>query len=242
MSGTLALCYHALSATWTADLSVTPKAFEQQLRLLARAGYQGVTFTEAVLGRSSVKRVAITFDDAFQSVDRFARPVLDDLGWPGTIYAVADYADEARTLDWSGLGQWSATPQSPELASLGWDRLRALADGGWEIGSHTVSHPYLTQCSDAELARQLQESRERVEAALGRPCPSIAYPYGDFDERVGRATEAAGYQTAGLLPHRWPRATRLAYPRAGIYHRDGLTMFRAKTSLTLQAVRRRLGR
>jgi peptidoglycan/xylan/chitin deacetylase (PgdA/CDA1 family) len=240
VSRTLALCYHALSASWPADLSVVPSAFEQQLRMLARAGYRGVTFSEAVLEPSSAKRVAITFDDAFESVDTFAKPVLDDLGWPATIYAVTDYADAARPLAWQGVGQWASTPHGPELASLGWEHLRELADAGWEIGSHTVTHPFLTRTSDEDLAHELTQSRLRVEAALERPCPSVAYPYGDFDERVGRAAAAAGYTTAGLLPSRWPRPSPLAYPRAGIYHRDTLTMFRAKTSHTVQAVRRQL--
>ena len=77
---------------------------------------------------------------------------------------------------------------------------------------------------------------------MGRPCTSIAYPYGDADDRVIAAAGAAGYRAAALLPHRWPQAAPLAYPRAGIYHRDGPAVFRLKTSPNGQQLRRRLGR
>ena len=36
---------------------------------------------------------------------------------------------------------------------MSWAELRTLADAGWEIGSHTVTHPHLTQLDDATLAR-----------------------------------------------------------------------------------------
>jgi peptidoglycan/xylan/chitin deacetylase (PgdA/CDA1 family) len=242
VSAALALCYHALSPSWEADLAVRPEAFREQMHALKRQGYRGVTFSEAVLQPASGKRVAITFDDGFVSVDTYARPVLDELGWTATLYVVTDYAETAKPLAWEGVGQWLTTPSAPELASLGWPRLRELADAGWEIGSHTTTHPFLTRVSDEDLHRELYDSRLQVEAATGRPCPSIAYPYGDFDERVVAAAAAAGYETAGLLPPRWPRATALAFPRAGIYHRDGMAMFRAKSSLLVQAVRRHLKR
>lgn len=230
MSDTVVLCYHALSAGWPADLAVTPAAFTQQLRILDEAGYRGVTFSEAVLGRPIGKRVAVTFDDAFESVACIARPALDALGWPGTVYTVTRFAEDGAPLEWPGVEQWLRTEHAIELTGLGWPALRELADAGWEVGSHTVSHPRLTRIDDEALAGELSESRSAVEAALAAPCPSIAYPYGDVDARVVAAAGRAGYRTAGTLPRRWHRTEALHYPRVGVYHPDTLQRFRVKTA------------
>ena len=76
---------------------------------------------------------------------------------------------------------------------MSWSELRAIAEDGIEVGSHTITHPRLTQLSPAELERELVESRERIEDELGRPCRFLAYPYGDEAEHVRAAAEAAGY-------------------------------------------------
>ncbi len=242
MTDTLALCYHAISPSWPADLSVTPDAFRAQLRRLDRAGYRGVTFTQAVQARARGKVVAVTFDDAFRSVLEIAKPALDELGWPGTIYAVTDFAAAGTPLRWDGVSQWAETPFAAELASLGWDELRGLRDAGWEVGSHTVTHPRLTQCDDADLDRELTASRAAIEAALGEPPASLAYPYGDVDARVVEATGRAGYATAAALPAQWGELGALEWPRVGIYHPDDLRRFRLKTSRVTRRAREVLRR
>ena len=83
LSDTIVLCYHAVSERWPAPLSVTPQAFERQLELLVRRGYEGATFRDAVLGAHAGKTVVVTFDDAYLSVLELARPILDRLGLPG---------------------------------------------------------------------------------------------------------------------------------------------------------------
>jgi peptidoglycan/xylan/chitin deacetylase (PgdA/CDA1 family) len=242
MADTLVLCYHAVSETFPADLSVTPGALREQLGALQRRGYRGITFTEAVEGRPAGKRVAVTFDDAFASVEELGKPILDELGWPATVFAVAGFAATGKDLYWAGVDQWAATEHAPEMRSLDWSRLRALSDAGWEIGSHTTTHPHLTTLADADLDRELASSREAVEDALRTPCPSIAYPYGDTDARVVEATRRAGYRTAAALPHRWLKDTPLEFPRVGVYHGDDLRRFRLKVSPATRSLRRLTGR
>jgi peptidoglycan/xylan/chitin deacetylase (PgdA/CDA1 family) len=236
------LCYHAVSETFPADLSVRPAALRDQLRLLQRRGYRGVTFTEAVMSPARGRRVAVTFDDAFASVEELGKPILDELGWPATVFAVSDFAHDGRPLSWQGTDQWAATEHAGEMRSLDWERLRALARDGWEIGSHTVTHPYLTTLDDAALERELSASREAVEAAMDTGCASIAYPYGDVDARVVEAARRAGYRAAAALPARWLTDGPLEFPRAGIYHGDDLRRFRLKVSPTVRRVRRTLAR
>ncbi len=242
MPDTLVLCYHAVSPGWAAALSVRPDALRDQLGLLRRRGYRGVTFTEAVAAPAPHPRVAVTFDDAFASVRELAEPILDALGWPGTVFAVSDHVQDGRPLTWDGTSQWLATEDAGELAGLDLDGLRALRDAGWEIGSHTASHPHLPQLADDALEHELAASRTALEAGLGRPCESLAYPYGEADGRVVAAARAAGYRWATTLPARWPGPQPLLWPRAGVYQADDLRRFRLKVSPAARRVRRMLRR
>ena len=76
-----------------------------------------------------------------------------------------------------------------------------------------------------------------MEERLGRPCTTLAYPYGDYDERVVAAAGAAGYAAAGTLPARLHGVRELAWPRVGIYHVDDERRFRMKVSRTMRRLR-----
>jgi len=243
VSDVLVLCYHAISPSWTADLSVRPEAFGTQVRMLARRGYAGVTFTQAVLDPLPGRVVAFTFDDAFASVAELALPILAEHGYPATVFAVTDFAAQGRALEWNGIEHWVGGPHDAELRSLGWDRLRELRDIGWEIGSHTCSHPRLTRLNDEDLAAELSVSRAACEQAIGA-CTSFAFPYGDVNARVVAATRAAGYRAAAALPKRWPTSPcdPVDYPRAGIWHADSLLRFALKTSSVIRRARSSTGR
>jgi peptidoglycan/xylan/chitin deacetylase (PgdA/CDA1 family) len=237
VSDVLVLSYHAVSERWPAALSVTPAQLEAQLELLVGRGYRGRTFSDAVHRRSEGRVVAVTFDDGYRSVLEHALPILSRLGLPGTIFVPTDFPGRGEPMAWPGIDKWLGGEHERELLPLSWAELRGLADDGWEIGSHTCSHPYLTRLEGGDLERELTRSRERVEQELGRECTSLAYPYGDHDERVVRAAAAAGYRSACTVPHRLTRPHPLAWPRIGVYHGNGHAAFRAKISPALRRVR-----
>lgn len=239
MSDVLVLCYHGVSPTWPADISVTPDALERQIRFLLRRGYRTTTFTKAVLAPPHRKTLAITFDDAYRSVLDVARPILDRLGATATVYVPTAHVDTARPMAWPGVDQWLGGPHEHELVSMGWDGLADLHAAGWEVGSHTRTHPHLARIGDAELASELIESRQECEDRLRAPCRSIAYPYGNVDARVIAATEAAGYAAAGAVSSPRPDA-RYDWARLGIWRRDQGWRFVAKTSRGARRARRRL--
>lgn len=189
MPDTLVLCYHAVSERWPADLSVTPAALRRQLAGLVRRGYRGVTFYEAVTEPAAGRRVAVTFDDGYLSVLELGAPILEELELPGTVFVPTDFMDRPEPMAWPGIDQWLEGPHRDELRPISWTDARDLTSRGWEIGSHTCSHPHLTTLDDATLERELLESRQACEEHLSVPCRSIAYPYGDVDRRV---VEAAG--------------------------------------------------
>jgi peptidoglycan/xylan/chitin deacetylase (PgdA/CDA1 family) len=140
-------------------------------------------------------------------------------------------------MSWPGVDDWVGGPHEREMRCVGWSELRELAGAGWEIGSHSCSHPHLTTLDDAELRRQLVSSREACERELGTPCGSLAYPYGDCDERVMAAAGAAGYARAGALESRLAAGEPLRWPRIGVYRVDQRRRFAVKLSRPLRLMR-----
>jgi len=233
----LILCYHAVSPTFPAPLSVTPTDLERQVTLLLRRGFTGTTFTQALEEPSPRRTLVVTFDDAYRSVLESALPILDRLGVPGTVFAPTDFIGGEGPMTWPGIDQWIGGPHEPELTAMSWAELAELADRGWEVGSHTCSHPRLPEEDDDELVVELSRSKRHCEERLGRECASLAYPYGAYDARVGAATRAAGYRFAATLPSRLDHGGPLEVPRVGVYHRDGMSRYRVKVSPVLRALR-----
>jgi peptidoglycan/xylan/chitin deacetylase (PgdA/CDA1 family) len=233
----LVLCYHALSDGWPADLSTTPDLFEAQLELLLGRGYEPATFERAITDRPARRTVAVTFDDAYRSVLERGFPIMERLGVPGTVFVPTAWAGRPEPMAWDGIDNWLGTEHEPELRCMDWTELQTLARAGWEIGSHTRSHPRLTRVEDTQLHEELRQSRSDCEEGLGRPCRSIAYPYGDVDPRVVAATREAGYEVAAALPRRLGSTQPLDWPRVGVYHADDLRRFRLKVSPLLRRIR-----
>jgi peptidoglycan/xylan/chitin deacetylase (PgdA/CDA1 family) len=238
MTDVVVLCYHAVSPDWPAQLAVTPERFEQQLRTLVGRGYRGATFTEAATSPPHARTLAVTFDDGMRSVLERARPVLAELSLPGTVFVPTDLVGATGPMRWRGLEPWLGGAHEHELVPLTWQELRGLRDEGWEIGSHTRTHPRLTQLDDEALRAELGQSRARLEAELGEPCFSLAYPFGEADDRVVLAAREAGYRAAGGLPTSFERATALTWPRTGVWRSDGPASFRLKISRPVRALQR----
>jgi peptidoglycan/xylan/chitin deacetylase (PgdA/CDA1 family) len=234
-AGPLVLCYHGVSADVDHLLLVSPAQLRRQLAYLRRLGYRGAS-AEAVVG-GGPRALHATFDDAFVNVLE-ALPALEEHAVPATVFACSGLADDG-------------SPPAPLLAedvpagtfaTLRWDGLRELLDRGVTIGSHTVSHPHLPELGQAELEQELAASRERLEDMLGVRCPSLAYPFGENDARVREAARKAGYEVAWGLPGDSSWSDRYNLPRAGVWRKDHLLRFAAKTSTPARRRRRALAR
>jgi peptidoglycan/xylan/chitin deacetylase (PgdA/CDA1 family) len=226
----LVLCYHAVSESWPSPLAVRPSQLEEQLAFLVRRGYRGATFTDAVTSPPTRKTLAVTFDDGFRSVMERGLPVLSSLGLPATIFIPTEWIGRGEPLAWSGIDHWIGSPQEHELAPLTWSQLGSLAEAGWEIGSHTRTHPHLPMVGTGRVVDEVAHSRRECEERLGRRCRSIAYPYGEWDARVVRAVEEAGYQTGAALPVRVHARRTLAWPRVGVWRGETFPYWQQKTA------------
>jgi peptidoglycan/xylan/chitin deacetylase (PgdA/CDA1 family) len=217
VSDALVLCYHGVSENWPADIALSPGRLADQVRWFLDRGYRPATFTAAVSGEAGGRVLAVTFDDAYRSVPALAVPVLAELGVPATVFAPTRFVGEAEPTGWDGTDEWVSTPWASELTVMDWPELNALAERGWEVGSHTRTHPWLTRLGDEALRDELERSKVELEEQLGRPCRSLAYPYGDLDGRVAEAARAAGYLAAGgLLPGPVSARDPLRFPRISV--------------------------
>jgi peptidoglycan/xylan/chitin deacetylase (PgdA/CDA1 family) len=231
---------------------VSEDVLAAQAAYLRREGYEGLTFGEAERHRAAgtlpARTVVFTFDDGYASTLRGAE-VLDRHGYPGTVFVVTRFAESGGPLSWEGI-EHELADGGDELDPLGWEGLAGLAARGWEVGSHTVNHRLLTAAGDAELEHELGESRRLICERLGR-CDTIAYPYGQADERVAAAAAAAGYLAACTLtgahvadePHLRPRIGMTAADEGARLRfkvsRAGIGLRRSPAARAVRRMRRR---
>jgi peptidoglycan/xylan/chitin deacetylase (PgdA/CDA1 family) len=197
---------------------VTPDALRAQLGYVAGRGYRWTTFTDAVLGAEPERVAAVTFDDGIASAVEHGLPILEDFGAPGTMFLTLSMLGWGGRLDAGGASR--------------------LAEHGWEIGSHTMTHPVLTNVDDETLAAELRESKLELERVVGRPCTAVSYPTGRCDGRVVAAATAASYVAGAALEGASDVPPGpLAWPRVGVRGDDSLRVFRVKVSKTVRSVR-----
>jgi peptidoglycan/xylan/chitin deacetylase (PgdA/CDA1 family) len=140
---------------------------------LARSGYQGVTLDEVERawyrgGTLPPKPIVITFDNGYPPQVRFAPKVLGRYGWPGVLFEITEE---------------HLTPPY----------IRPVVALGWEVDSHSATHPDLTQLSGSELEYQVAASRRYLRRKFGVPSDNFCYPSSLYDSSTIAAVKEAGY-------------------------------------------------
>ena len=175
------------------EWGLTPEAFEAQMTALAGGGYEVLSLGEVlqvVVGErpSSPKAVALTFDDGYRGLLDHALPVLERFGFRATFFLVSDRM--------GGTNAWDARHGDPPRPLMDWNEAAALAGRGMEIGSHSRTHPFLTNLTEREAEEEIRGSKERIEDRLGSPVRFFAYPHGLHDARCRRLVASSGYAAA----------------------------------------------
>ncbi len=79
-----------------------------------------------------------------------------------------------------------------EVRRLAADELCRVYEG-FEICSHSMTHPCLTDISPEQLQWEVRASREALEAIFQRPVLGFCYPFNAYNDAVVLAVRAAGY-------------------------------------------------
>ncbi|MDP2638405.1 MAG: polysaccharide deacetylase family protein, partial [Candidatus Levybacteria bacterium] len=65
--------------------------------------------------------------------------------------------------------------------------------GVFNFGGHTTYHSALTYLSNDVALKDLTESEKVLTEQLGYPVNWLAYPYGNFNDRIAKVVQKAGY-------------------------------------------------
>jgi peptidoglycan/xylan/chitin deacetylase (PgdA/CDA1 family) len=185
------LTYHKLGPrprrTRLKGLYVSARLFRRQLTELRAAGFSSGTL-EACVGPSAERRMVVTFDDGYASTLEHGRESLAETSFRAIQFLVADLL--GRTNEWDRSTGEVLEPLMDVAHVRDW-----LA-AGHEIGSHTLSHPWLTRLPLPAAREEITGSKKALEDRFGRPVVHFCYPYGDWNDRVRELVIEAGYTTA----------------------------------------------
>ena len=187
------LLYHRVNDVVRDNLTTSPARFAEHLEMLGRR-YRIIGLWEGVsalaLGRDlGPDAVAITFDDGYADNCEVAAPILARLGLPATFFVTAGLIDTETPFPHD-----ARSPQ--RFRAMRWAQVRSLAEQGFEIGSHGMTHANLARLPLDRARWEIEESRALLERRLGRPVRCFAYPFGapaDITPEVRAAIRAAGY-------------------------------------------------
>jgi peptidoglycan/xylan/chitin deacetylase (PgdA/CDA1 family) len=187
-------------------------AFREQMDYLTQQRYTVLSLNQLMDNlhhktESPEQTVVITFDDGHISNYTRALPILLERAMTATFFIVTSRVGES---DW-----------------LNGSQMRELQQRGMTIGSHTVSHPFLSQLGVQEVRWELEQSKKTLENELGTPIAAFAVPYGYEPAGLEQIAKECGYRAVcnsrlGLVN---TRANILRLPRVTIRRGCSLETF-----------------
>jgi peptidoglycan/xylan/chitin deacetylase (PgdA/CDA1 family) len=147
--------------------------FDAHLEALAMPGLRPSRLAD-VLAVPSPGQFVLSFDDGFMTDYTVAFARLAERGWPGCFFIIANQVGASR--------------------ALGWRELREMAAAGMEIGSHSLTHPFLHHADPEEIRREFGESKRILEDGLGQAVYFASLPHGSAAPGVGALIKELGYR------------------------------------------------
>ena len=146
--------------------------FRSQMAWIKESVWRGLNVAEA-LHYPAGPSVCITFDDGCETDLIAAAPVLREFGCNATFYLTAGF-----------LG-------TPGYLNAG--QVRDLDAQGFQIGCHSMTHPYLSDLSEPELKREVVDAKLELEQIVGHAIEHFSCPGGRYDLRTLQMAHQAGF-------------------------------------------------
>ncbi|MDB6019883.1 MAG: Polysaccharide deacetylase [Pedosphaera sp.] len=192
-TGAPMLMYHKLGSRPAGvrlkGLYVSARLFERQLGELRQAGFTTPAYGTLPADKGNEeKQITLTFDDGFANVLRHGLEPLARNGFRAIEFLVADRIGRAN--------EWEVKEGEVREPLMNNAQIKEWLAAGHEIGSHTLTHPFLTRISRAEAREEIFSSKRKLEDRFGVPIRHFCHPYGDWNPAVRDLVKEAGYATA----------------------------------------------
>jgi peptidoglycan/xylan/chitin deacetylase (PgdA/CDA1 family) len=186
-SGISIFCYHRITPKPTSEYDLTPGQLETHFQFFKTNGYHPITVAQFLEYQKKPtlfpeKPVILTFDDGTKSHYTEVLPLLKKYGFKATFYIFPNATRGSKK-------RW-----------LSWEELAEISKAGMDIGSHGLSHPYLTARGKMDegqyqvwLEKELVQSKKILEEKLTIKVKTLAYPFGLYDRQVETTAIKAGY-------------------------------------------------
>lgn len=173
------LNFHHVSEVPTAGslLTISKQILEQHFTIIKESAVPVISLKD--LCSNSITNnfaVGITVDDGCMSDYEIIRPLLQSHNFPASFFPIVDQVGQNGKMTWAHIKQ--------------------LHEGGYEIGSHGLSHDILTRMSAELQHEELLTSKKNIEHRLGTEIQSFAFPYGRYDNDLLEKSKEAGYKRA----------------------------------------------
>lgn len=204
--------YHSIKTIPNNELGMPPEEFEKQISYLAEHGYHSISSQQLYnyyynKGSLPSRPIMITFDDGYMDNYTTAFPILKKYGFTATVFLIVKKVGDPNCLTWK--------------------EVKELDQEGWDIQSHTLTHPDLTKISSHLLEQELVDSKAILEKELGKPIQFFAYPSGKHNDAVVQGVKNAGYLMAFSTLKGWTdeKMNPFLVHRVYCYASMGLTEF-----------------
>lgn len=179
MNGAAIFAYHnfvdrpAVAAPPSQAYVLSQAQFDAHLDVLTAPGLVPSRLAD-VLAVPSSGRFVLSFDDGYLTDYTVAFARLAKRGWPGCFFVIASQVGKSR--------------------ALGWRELREMAAAGMEIGSHSLTHPFLDRADPDQIRREFGESKRILEDGLGQAVHFASLPRGSAAPGMGALIKELGYR------------------------------------------------
>lgn len=180
------LMYHHVSDTTPLSTSISVDDFRKHMAYI-KAHHQVLPLPQVVTALQQKqklpdKTLVITFDDGYRNIFENASPILEEFGFPYTIFINPDRI-------------------SNSAKQLSWQQVAEMQKRGATFANHTLQHIHMLQKLIGEsqqdwlarLASNLNNSEQQLKEKLGYSLKYLAYPYGEYNAQVQQLLHKMGF-------------------------------------------------
>lgn len=184
------LMYHMIGDVPDNDAVLLESHFREQMKFLKDNGFHPITLQQLYeyMTKGSpvpVNPVVLTFDDGYPDTYSIVTPVMEEYGFPCTVFIPTRDADDG--------------------ARLTWDQITEMQKRGISISSHSYEHIRLAELSPAAIDEQVRKSQEELKKHLGSTNEFFCYPYGRENPVVEEAMKKHGIKLAFTMNPGWAK-------------------------------------